>query len=74
MSTDPSSSTPAGRLTRPRRGDFTWEDAFAYIEATIEEECARQGVSVEITDPHILAVSSALLAHGRRNIAAREVQ
>lgn len=46
---------------------MTWEEAFAYADSVLEAECAQQGITVEITDPQIIATSVALLRTGKRN-------
>lgn len=52
----------------PRRvGIVTREQVKAYMRANIDRLCAEQGVSVEIKDPALIAVSIQLLTLGRRN-------
>lgn len=51
----------------PSVPDVTWEQAMEYVERTIDETCARQGVSVEIRDPQLLALTIRYLKIGQRN-------
>lgn len=54
------------------RMPFTREDARRYAEENIERICAEQGITVEITDPEIIARSAAILRVGKqRSDAAR---
>lgn len=46
---------------------MTREQAMAYMNANIGRLCAEQGISVEITDPELIALSVRLLSIGRRN-------
>lgn len=47
---------------------MTWEEARAYVESTIEETCRRSGISVEIRDPNLIALSVQYLRIGKRNV------
>ena len=44
---------------------MTWEEACAYVDTNIQQECARRGIGVDIADPEILALSVNLLLVGK---------
>ncbi len=47
-------------------GDVTWEEAIKYAENVLDKECADAGVTVEVTDPRLVANTVRILRAGRR--------
>jgi hypothetical protein len=47
---------------------MTWDEAIQYTRGVIADECAREGISVEIRDPALLALSIRMFKLGKRNV------
>jgi hypothetical protein len=47
---------------------MTWEEAMEYVGGTIEETCQRKGITVEIRDPELLALSVRYFRLAKRKV------
>lgn len=53
---------------------FTRDDSRRYAKENIARICAEQGITVEIKDPSIIAVSASILRVGKDNLDAARIE
>lgn len=53
---------------------FTRDDSRRYAKENIARICAEQGITVEIKDPSIIAVSASILRVGKDNLDAARIK
>lgn len=53
---------------------MTWDEAFGYVEETLDDWCAAHGVTARIQDPGILAGARELLRVRRRDADATRIE